>query len=86
MNIFVIIGQYLIKICKTVCLHHNVQEFVVLYLGHFMEYQNCFDNFLSGVSTHATCNVWCISVKLPRRSSKKFFFFFSFFLLFMISL
>ena len=42
-NIFVTIGQYFVKICKTVCFDHNVQEIVVLYFGRFMDYQNRFD-------------------------------------------
>ena len=63
--------MYLVKIRKTVCFEHNVQEFVVLFFGHLLAYQNSFDNFLSRGSTDATCEVWCNSVKLPRRSSKK---------------
>ena len=67
----VVIGMYLVKIQKTVCFEHNVQEFVVLYFGPLLVYQDSFDNFLSGGSTHASRKVWCKSLKLPRRSSKK---------------
>ena len=49
----VVIGMYLVKIRKTVCFEHNVQEFVVLYFGHLLVYQNSFDRFLSGGSTDA---------------------------------
>ena len=67
-NIYVIIRQYFVKICKIVCFQHNVQEIVVLYFGRFMDYQNSFDNFLSGRFTHVQM------FKLPRRSLKKYFF------------
>ena len=39
-----------------------------------MDYQNSFDNFLSGGSTDASRKVWCKSLKLPRRSLKKYVF------------
>ena len=45
MSIYMIIRLYFVKICKIVCFQHNVQEFVVLYFAHFMDYQNSFDNF-----------------------------------------
>ena len=48
-----------------------MQEFVVLNFGCFMDYQNSFDNFLSGGSRDAPRKVSCKLVKLPRRSSKK---------------
>ena len=67
----VIMGLYLVEICKTVCFEHNVQKFVVLYFGHFLDYQNSFDNCSSGGSTHATYKVCCKSVRSPRRSLKK---------------
>ena len=57
MNIYMIIRQYFSKICKIVCFQHNVQECVVLYFVRFTDYQNSFDNFLSGGSTDATCKV-----------------------------
>ena len=31
----VVIGQYFVKICKTVWFDYNVQEIVVLYFGRF---------------------------------------------------
>ena len=37
-----------------------------------MDYQNSFDNFLSGRSIDAKIKVWCKLVKFSRRSSKKF--------------
>ena len=71
MNIYVIIRQHFVKICKIVCFQHNMQEFVILYFGQFMDYQNSFNNFLSGGSTDVVCQVSCKSVKSPGRSSKK---------------
>ena len=32
--------MYLLKIRKTVCFEHNVQEFVILYFGHLLVFQN----------------------------------------------
>ena len=34
----VVIGIYLVKIRKTVCFEHDVQEFVVLNFGHLLVY------------------------------------------------
>ena len=52
------LGLYFVKIFKTVRFEHNVQEFVVLYFGCVLVFQNYFDDFLSGGSTDASCNVW----------------------------
>ena len=57
------------EICNTLCFEQNVQEVVLL--EYYLEYQNYFNNFLSGESTDAVCKVWCKWVKLPGRSSKK---------------
>ena len=73
-NIYVIIRQHFVKICKIICFQHNVQEFVILYFGQFMDHQNSFNEFLSGGSTDATCYVWCKLVISSRRSSKKYVF------------
>ena len=54
MNIYMIMSQYFVKMCKIVCFQHNMQEFVVLYFGRFKDYQNSFDNFLSGGSIDAS--------------------------------
>ena len=59
MNIYMIMSQYFVKMCKIVCFQHNMQEFVVLYFARFMDYQNSFGNFLSGGSTDASRKVWC---------------------------
>ena len=32
-----VIRMYLVKICKTACFEHNVQEFVVLYYLRFLD-------------------------------------------------
>ena len=71
MNMYVIIRQYFVRISKITCFQCDMLEFVVLYFAHFMDYQNAFDNFLSGGSTDGTCAVWCKLVKSSRRSSKK---------------
>ena len=42
MSNYVIIRQYFVKMCKIVCFQQNIEEFVVLYFGHFMDYQNSF--------------------------------------------
>ena len=47
-----------------------MREFAILYFGQFIDYQNSFDNFLSGGSTDASRKVWCKSLKLPRSSKK----------------
>ena len=44
------------------------------FILRIMDYQNSFDNFLSRGSTHATCKVWCKSVKLQRSSLIKYVF------------
>ena len=56
-----------------------MREFVVLNFGRVMDYQNSFDNFLSGGSTYASRKVWCKSLKLLRRSLKKYVYHLSLF-------
>ena len=58
------------------CLTPMLREILVLYFMSVLDYHNSFDNFLSGVSTDATCKVWCKSVKSPRRTLKKYVFHF----------
>ena len=37
MKMYVIIRQHFVKICKIVSFQHNMQEFVILYFGQFMD-------------------------------------------------
>ena len=58
-----VIRPYLVKLWKTVCFERNVQEFVALYFGRFLDYHNCFDTFLSGGFKDNSCKVWCKSAQ-----------------------
>ena len=49
----VLIELCLVKICKSICFEHNVQEFIVLYFGRYLDYQNSFDNV---VDKNLICN------------------------------
>ena len=62
MKMYVIIRQHFVKICKIINFQHNMQEFVILYFGQFIDYQNSFDNFWSRgprASGHAAVYACC---------------------------